>query len=315
MVQRPRERLGVALVLRGLQGSGKTKVGEVIGSLFPRHWFLVDSPRYITGNFNAHMASCLLLQADEATWGGDKEALGRLKGLITAPKQFIEAKGVDPVELVNYVRLILTSNDDWVVPAGKDERRFFVLNVNPRCLQNSDYFRGMDEELDAGGREHLLADLLRFDLTKVDLRKIPRTDALLDQKIRSFDPIESWWFDRLKAGTPTRDADKWPNEIPAATLYGDYIAASEQIGVRRKQPESVFGRKLKDLVPSLTWSRPTMTIESERGVFKKKRVQCYVLPSLATARNDFVHIVGQHVAWPEDDKGSSDNSENDEVDL
>jgi hypothetical protein len=76
MVQRPRERLGIALALRGKQGVGKTKVGAIFGALFRRHWFLVDSPRYVTGNFNAHMASCLMLQADEATWAGDKTRWG-----------------------------------------------------------------------------------------------------------------------------------------------------------------------------------------------------------------------------------------------
>src|SRR5262249_29494941 len=130
MLQRPRERLGVALVLRGGMGTGKTKVGEVIGRLIPWHYFLVDDPRYVTGNFNAHMAACLLLQADEAVWAGDKGAEGRLKGLITAPMQQIEPKGVDPIRLPNYIRLLMTSNDDWVVPAGKDERRFCIYDVS-----------------------------------------------------------------------------------------------------------------------------------------------------------------------------------------
>ena len=153
MVQRPRERIGVSLVLKGKMGSGKTKVGEVIGSLFPQHYFLVDNPRYVTGNFNAHMATCLLLQSDEAVWAGDKAAEGRLKGLITSPIQQIEAKGVDPIRLPNYVRLIMTSNEDWSVPAGVDERRFCVLEVDQRCAKNHEYFREMDEELNsADGR-------------------------------------------------------------------------------------------------------------------------------------------------------------------
>ena len=96
MVQRPRERTGVALVLRGKRGTGKTKIGEVIGALFPNHWFLVDDPRYVTGQFNAHMASCLMLQADEALWAGDRAAEGRLKGLITSPIQQIEVQGGRP---------------------------------------------------------------------------------------------------------------------------------------------------------------------------------------------------------------------------
>ena len=106
----------------------------------------------MTGQFNAHMASCLLLQADEAIWAGDKAVEGRLKGLITAPMQQIEAKGIDPIRLDNFVRLIMTSNEDWVVPAGKDERRFAVLDVDPRCAQNHEYFAEMDEEMAAGGR-------------------------------------------------------------------------------------------------------------------------------------------------------------------
>ena len=90
IVQRPRERLGTAIVLRGRRGTGKSKVGEVLGSLFSSHYFQVDEARYITGQFNAHMASCLLLQADEAVWAGDKAAEGRLKGLITSETQMIE---------------------------------------------------------------------------------------------------------------------------------------------------------------------------------------------------------------------------------
>lgn len=45
MMQCPRERVGTALVLRGKMGTGKTKVGEVMGSLIQAHYFLVDDPR------------------------------------------------------------------------------------------------------------------------------------------------------------------------------------------------------------------------------------------------------------------------------
>jgi hypothetical protein len=38
-MQRPCEQLGTAVVLRGGQGIGKTKVGEIIGSLISEHYF------------------------------------------------------------------------------------------------------------------------------------------------------------------------------------------------------------------------------------------------------------------------------------
>ncbi|MDV2986175.1 UNVERIFIED_CONTAM: DUF5906 domain-containing protein [Methylobacteriaceae bacterium AG10] len=294
MLQRPRERLGVALVLRGGQGSGKTKIGEVFGSLIPSHYFLVDSARYLTGNFNAHMASCLLLQADEAVWAGDKQAEGRLKGLITSAEQMVESKGIDPIRLRNFVRVVMTSNEDWVVPAGKDERRFCVLDVDGRCAQNSAYFAEMDAELADGGREALLADLLAFDLASVDLRHVPRTDALLSQKIHSLDPIDSWWLDRLMAGAPTRKLTDWPSYIWTDLVRDDYQEASDRRGVRHKSAETILGARLRKLVPLLQNQKRNWTTPDG-----EKRVRCYVLPSLKDCRASFEKLIGQTITWEE----------------
>jgi hypothetical protein len=81
IVQRPQQKIGTSLVLRGKQGVGKTKVGEVIGSLLGSHYVLAPEPRFITGRFNAHLIPCLLLHADEGFWAGDKQAEGKLKNL------------------------------------------------------------------------------------------------------------------------------------------------------------------------------------------------------------------------------------------
>jgi hypothetical protein len=288
IVQRPRERLGTAIVLRGRRGTGKSKVGEVLGSLFSSHYFQVDEARYITGQFNAHMASCLLLQADEAVWAGDKAAEGRLKGLITSETQMIESKGVDPIRLRNFLRVIMTSNEGWVVPAGMDERRYCVIDVGSGCAQNHDYFREMDEQLKAGGRERLLHDLLNFDLTQVDLWNAPKTRALLDQKIRSLDPIEDFWFNRLHQG------DNWSNRVVCSDLHAEYLKASTQIGIGRKRGPAEFGACLAKLVPSIRKNRPA--IEMEPGV--TRRVWCYEMPSLHDCRAAFDELLGQPVDWP-----------------
>ncbi|WP_201861578.1 primase-helicase family protein [Microvirga soli] len=297
MVQRPRERIGTALVCRGKMGTGKTKIGEVFGSLFPQHYFLMDDPRYLVGQFNAHMASCLLLQADEGFWAGEKAAEGRLKGLITADYQMIEAKGIDPIRLKNYLRLLITSNEDWVIPAGKDERRFCVLDISPRCAQNHGYFREMEEELASGGREALLADLLAFDLTTINLRQIPRTEALLEQKLRSLDSIESWWLERLRAGTSTRSGETWARLIPCSTLLDDYIATADRTGIKRKAEETSFGIKIGHLIPGIRRVRRSVGME-----YPTTRVWCYHLPDLEKCREAFEAELSQAVSWDEADE-------------
>jgi hypothetical protein len=288
IVQKPRERIGTAIVLRGKRGTGKSKVGEVIGSLFSSHYFQVDEARYITGQFNAHMASCLLLQADEAVWAGDKAAEGRLKGLITSETQMIESKGVDPIRLQNYLRVIMTSNESWVVPAGMDERRFCVLDVGSLSAQNHEFFGDMDDELNSGGRERLLYDLLNFDLSQVDLWHVPQTRALLDQKIRSLDPIDDFWFNRLW------DGGDWSARVICADLHAEYIKASAQAGIGRKRSPAEFGMRLLKLAPEIRRSRPV--IETEPGV--TRRTWCYDMPSLDDCRAAFEELLGQSVEWP-----------------
>lgn len=294
IVQRPREQIGVALVLQSGQGTGKTIVGHHFGALFPAHYFLVDDPRYVVGNFNVHMANCLLLQADEAVWAGDKAAAGRLKGLITSPFQQIEAKGIDPIRMNNFVRLVMTSNERWVVPAGMDERRFAVLEVDPRCAGDHDYFHEMQAELNDGGYAALLHDLLAFDLERINLRTIPKTTALLAQKERELDPIGAWWLDRLTAGSPLRAAEAWEPLVLCKTLFSDFIDGADRVGVGRKAQETTFGRELKRLVPDLVRRKATTGTD---------RAWHYEFPPLRECREAWDEIMQQKRAWDSEEEG------------
>jgi hypothetical protein len=91
IVQHPERKMGTSIVLRGKMGTGKTKVGEVFGSLIAPHYVPVSDPRYVTGRFNSHLVSCLLLHCDEAFWAGDHATEGKLKDLITGHDHLIGA--------------------------------------------------------------------------------------------------------------------------------------------------------------------------------------------------------------------------------
>ncbi|WP_299812935.1 primase-helicase family protein [Tardiphaga sp.] len=291
IVQQPRQKAGTALVLRGRMGTGKSKLGEVFGSLINDHYIQVDDARYVTGQFNVHMSDKLLMQPDEAVWAGDKSAEGRLKGLITSEYQMIEAKGGEPIRMPNYMRIVMTSNEGWVVPAGVDERRFCVLDVHPRCAENHEYFAEMQDQLDSGGRERLLHDLLSFDLKTVNFRSIPKTKALLDQKIRSLDSVDSYWYGRLCEGLTTTDGDGWHRQIPTAVLFDDYVKSSMQIGERRRQSNSHFGERILRL--GAEKRRPSA--RSECGAVA--RPYQYSFPSLSDARDLFEEVLGQPIDW------------------
>jgi hypothetical protein len=72
-----------------------------------------------------------------------------------------------------------------VIPAGADARRYFVLGVSDAKKQNHGYFAAIARLMDAGGREALLHHLLDRDLSSFNIRDVPQTDALADQKAHS----------------------------------------------------------------------------------------------------------------------------------
>jgi hypothetical protein len=277
--------MGTALCLRGKQGVGKTKVGEVVGSLFGTHYELVSDPRYITGQFNSHMAELLLLHADEAFWAGDRRAEGKLKDLVTGLRHRLEFKGVDPISVRNLIRLFVTGNQDWLVPAGFGERRFAIFDVGEGKIKENAYFAAIDREMNNGGREALLHHLLRFDLSQVNLRVIPNTEALLEQIIESATPEQAWWLDTLKRGQlPCGFPEQ--KTCPKRSLFLRYIQHAQQQGVRRRAIETRIGMFLTKYVgPELKGERETYTIH--RGVRDIQEFgYIYRFPSLGSAARD-----------------------------
>jgi hypothetical protein len=85
-----------------------------------------------------------------------------------------------------------------------------------------------------------LHDLLSFDLGTFDIFAIPQTRALLDQKLRSLDPIDDFWSNRLY------DGSDWPSRVICDDLHVEYVRASSQIGVGRKRSPSEFGKRLTE---------------------------------------------------------------------
>jgi hypothetical protein len=199
-VQRPGEQGHVAVVLRGGRGTGKGTVAQIFGSLFGRHFLHISSAKHLVGQFNAHLRDCVFLFADEAFYAGDKQHESVLKTLVTEDTILVEGKGVDAEPSPNFVHLLMASNDQWVVPAGADERRFFVLNVGEERKQDKDYFKALYRQMDEGGREALLHFLMSLDLTDFEVRVAPDTEALREQKEHNLSAEQEWLLGVIEGG-------------------------------------------------------------------------------------------------------------------
>ncbi len=296
MVQDPGSPGHVAVVLRGGKGVGKSFVARQVGELFGRHFLHVSNPSHLIGNFNSHLRDAVFLFADEAFYAGDKRHASILKTLITEDTLQIEAKGIDVETAPNYVHLMMASNDEHVVPASGDERRFFVLDVGEAHQQDVDYFAAIAEQMNNGGREALLHFLLTYDLSGFRVQDVPQTQALRDQKDLSLSPEEDWWVTKLIEGTLLPDLDGWPGAVVKDQLVDDYIEHTRRWNVTRRGNQTALGKFMARVCPRLDIIQKLATVEVPTGdgyvVKRERRLYHWILPDLTTCRARWEEIHG-----------------------
>lgn len=241
-----------------------------------------------------------------------------LKTLVTEETLVIEAKGVDAEIARNFTHVILSSNSDWVIPSGPDERRFLMLDVSEAHAQDTAYFGALRAHMEGGGRRALLAKLLARDISDFDVRTAPKTAALRDQKQRSFEPHEQWWHHRLDVGTLLDEHDAWEEEVQKEALWRDYITFMQLHGYPlRRMTQSLLGRFLQRAMPG-PWPKSYQRMadvhyvgsQGER-LTRRRRVQHYGVPPLGECRGEFDRLFGGPYGWgpveedepPEEDDG------------
>jgi hypothetical protein len=182
MLQNPAKQGEVAVVMRGVEGCGKGILGRALKKLLGQHGLQITNAKHLVGNFNIHLRDCVFLFADEAFFAGDRQHRGALKAIITEPTLPVEGKFQNVVEADNYLHLLMASNEDWVVPASLDARRFFVLDVLPDRVRDFAYFKAIEDQMENGGYEAMLHQLLHLDLSRFNVRDVPQTAGLQEQK-------------------------------------------------------------------------------------------------------------------------------------
>lgn len=295
MVQRPHEKPGVGLVLRGPKGAGKDTVADYLARMIGRrHAPTVANSEHIVGRFNRRMENALLLHVQEGSWAGDRKAEEVLKYLVTSEFVEIERKGIDSINLRSVLRLFISANAEWVVPASHDERRWAVFDVSDGRKGDKAYFDALRAEMEGAGPAALLHYLQTFDLTGFNVRKAPETEGLLNQKIASLRGINKWWFETLTSGEVGNDFAEASWDEGAQIVGCEALRDAYVMFVRSRRFDGdaldsrAFGKMLKAMLPEL---------ERKRHGGRHDRAWVYALPPLGTARERFAAWLGAPVDW------------------
>lgn len=295
LIQNPDKLVGTALVLRGAMGVGKGVFANALGSLLGQHYMIANQSGQLVGRFNGHLKGKVLLLADEAFWGGDKQAEGTLKSMVTEPFMTIEEKGVNAYTIKNHLHMIFATNNNWAVPAGAQERRFFVIDVSDKHMQDRPYFSKIENQLNNGGREALLHYLQNYDLEGINLGIFPKTNALFETKLLSMSPMEKFLYHVLDKGNLKPYGLGWDDGIVAKEdLYNNYKDFLQTINIKYIATPQEFGIQLLKLFPKGTVDTNAKVSTNTDG---SKRKNAYKFPSLENCRKQFSKYLQQEISW------------------
>lgn len=277
------KRPGTSIVLRGNRGTGKGIFVNFLGELLGNHYLQLAQQSHLLGKFNYHLKNKILVFADEGFWAGDKQSEGAIKNMITEPALVIEQKGRDAITVRNCINLIIASNNEWVVPAGLEERRFYVADVSSDKMQDHEYFEAIVDQMKNGGLEAMLYDLLQWEYDIKTLRQAPKTSALLDQIKNTMGEAKKFWYERLEEGTMSVDHVDWQEEVGCGALYEEYLAFAKSLNQRFPLSKQQFGKEINQLCKGLRTTRL-----NQNGF----RTRVYRCPPLDECRKQFEEVVG-----------------------
>jgi Family of unknown function (DUF5906) len=290
MFQQPWLKPGVAVVIRGDEGVGKSFFIEKLCTLLAPYFFKTSNPAYIFGDHNGQLKDVILLHLEEAIWAGSKKDESLLKDLITGPSIPINDKYV-PVYLVgNHLHLFISGNPEWLVSTGFKARRIFALHASEAHIRDTDYFRKLDEWFKSGGAGALMYYFMNHK-SDIDLRIVPVTDELIEQKQQSMSGVSEWLYSIAdsKEMPYGYKEDNGHVLVIKAILHNDYNNSPS--GKRHQLSERKFGRQLVELLPELI--HDNIKISDKNDI----RRNGYDVPICDNVRRSLEAKIGGRIKW------------------
>ncbi len=286
-LQQPEDKPGVMIILLSGQGTGKGTLGRILQKVWSATYIQVNNIDAVIGTFNAVLERAYIVFMDEALFAGNRRGTDELKSIVTEPIIQISEKYQPSRQIRSCHRFFAATNADHFKNTERDDRRDFTLRVSEARKGDHEYWKVLNDEIDNGGVEAMVHDLLLMDLSNFNVRNKPNTRELVEQKLHSLDPIQRWWHDGLYNGALSGQ-DSWPEFISTADAITGIIEVNG--GRMHKKPSAIIiSQAMVKICPGAKSHQMQSHFSRHRG---------YLLPSLQQARAEFERYMGGVVDWP-----------------
>lgn len=304
--QNPSRPQRVALVLKGQRGVGKGTLARAWLLPWGGHGFATETGEDLFGQYNASVQSTCGLFLDEAFWGGDKTIRGKLQARITEPTIRIEEKHQPRQTVNNFLKILMASNEDFVVPTATDERRFMVIDVDSKFQRDHEFWVKLNKQLEEGGNQAFFYDMINRNIGDFCPENSRfKTDALRHQVRMTFGEISDWFIDFIQ----NMDSSKYIGDlnnrfhVSLKLMKDDFTAF---MGGRKGEWIYGFDRKFELLIgkmlPEGSLSKSVTQVDHEQTQYRfehytneANELICVSMPGIKKVREYLKELFGNDI--------------------
>jgi hypothetical protein len=312
MLQLPHIKPGIMLILLGKQGTGKGLFFQILQRIWPRSSLLVSDINQVIGQFNAALERNYVIIMDEAMFSGDRKSQDRMKSLITEKTCHIEQKYQPSRTIESVHRFFASSNHEHFSHVEADDRRSLFVRVSDVHQGDQAYFDKLANAIDDDQViAAMIHDLMLMDITNFDIRSRPLTNEHAQQKLKSLQGFDRYWFETLMSGKlfiGPFNSDDWSEGEFATTE--SLIKGLNNFDKRGQKFSPPTSKEIADAISRLCPS----AIKGRHQVFRTPQ-RGYKLPALAVARQEFERAYNCSVDWDECGDDTTDQSSSDGAEL
>lgn len=263
LYQNPSTKLLPVPVISGAEGAGKTQFVQRMSAMLGCTTLIVQSPEQLRSEFNAFLETNVLTYIAESAWAGDPQLKEKLKTLISEREIVIRKMRTDGYRGNNFASFIITANNDWAVPAGKDARRYVLITAGDKRKQDTAFFKELDHEMKNGGREALLYQLLTRDLSHFDPNVRPQTGAGWKTILNENHNLK--YLHAVLSRDSQKDWKPRPREITRDSFGKDvFVEVALSLTESRKVPRSHMKRDIELWARALNQAHKFIRVDDEK---------------------------------------------------
>lgn len=220
-VQNPFKKIGVALVLHGMEGAGKGIIVKFLEQYYGPYFNSLRASDAF-GRFNSAIENLFFVYFDESYYHKAGEQRSDMKRLITEEKLQIEEKNLKGRSIKSVCSIISATNDTHACGEGLGGRRTFILNLDEKYagVMTPEIEEYVDKILKIDARHFIYHLKHEVDLNGFNPRTIPDTEERRDQIEMNLTSVQLFWRDVL---INSGDIPIKPKKFdPTATVNPDF---------------------------------------------------------------------------------------------